>query len=516
MAPSSSTSRQELEYLIRAGYGLISIVSSEEERVERAIRAIGSARERKVVAWSITEGFTSLDGGSSYGDIKDPLRALDFVANFEDHVICVLRDYHPYLKDPSIVRRLRDLHRSSKESDYFQHLILLSPTLNVPVELEKELAIIDYDLPDRDVIEQIVWKVAQSVDDSVQLSVKTDSEQREAVIEAALGLTAEEAESVFAKSLVKTRDFDISTILAEKKGIIRKSGILEFYATDDRFNDVGGLDVLKGWLRKRKAAFYRDARDFGLPAPKGLLLVGVPGCGKSLTAKAIGAMWNMPLLRLDVGKVFGSLVGSSEENMRKAIATAEAVAPSILWLDELEKGFSGTGSSGSTDGGTTARVFGTFITWLQEKQSSVFVIATANSVASLPPELLRKGRFDEIFFVDLPSGSERSDIFDIHIRKKERDPEAFDLEALVSASQGFSGSEIEQGVVSALYDAYEDDKAELDTARLVRSLREIIPLSFTMKEGIDAMREWAGSRARMASSSTASDPEASPGRKLEI
>jgi SpoVK/Ycf46/Vps4 family AAA+-type ATPase len=505
-----------LEYLIRAGYGLIYIVSSEEERVERAIRAIGAARDRRVVAWSITEGFTSLDGGSSYGDIKDPLRALDFIANYEDHVICVLRDYHPYLKDPSIVRRLRDLHRGSKESDHFQHVILLSPTLNIPVELEKELAVIDYDLPDREVIEEIVWKVAQSVDDSVKLSVKTDSDHRESVVEAALGLTAEEAESVFAKSLVKTRDFDIDTILAEKKGIIRKSGILEFYATDDRFNDVGGLDVLKVWLGKRKAAFYRDARDFGLPAPKGLLLVGVPGCGKSLAAKAIGAMWHMPLLRLDVGKVFGSLVGSSEENMRKAIATAEAVAPSILWLDELEKGFSGTGSSGSTDGGTTARVFGTFITWLQEKQSSVFVIATANSVGSLPPELLRKGRFDEIFFVDLPTASERGDIFEIHIRKKKRDPSVFDIGALVAASQGFSGSEIEQAVVSALYDAYEDGKAELDTARLVRSLEEIIPLSFTMKEGIDAMREWAGSRARLASSTTSSDGEGSSGRKLEI
>jgi len=516
MAMPSSSSQQELEYLIRAGYGLISIVSSEEERVERALRSIGAARERKVVAWSITEGFTSLDGGASYGDIKDPLRALDFIANFEDHVICVLRDYHPYLKDPSIVRRLRDIHRGSKESDYFQHMVLLSPTLTVPVELEKELAVIDYDLPDREVIEQIVWKVAQSVDDSVDLTVKRDAELRESVVEAALGLTAEEAESVFAKSLVKTRDFDIDTILAEKRGIIRKSGILEFYATDDRFNDVGGLDVLKGWLKKRKAAFYRDARDFGLPAPKGLLLVGIPGCGKSLTAKAIGAMWHMPLLRLDVGKVFGSLVGSSEENMRKAIATAEAVAPSILWLDELEKGFSGTGASGSSDGGTTARVFGTFITWLQEKQSSVFVIATANSVESLPPELLRKGRFDEIFFVDLPSSAERGDIFEIHIRKKARDPADFDISALVAASQGFSGSEIEQAIVSALYDAYEEEKAELDTERLLRSLKEIIPLSFTMKERIDAMREWAGSRARLASTGNPQEGESTSGRKLEI
>ena len=517
MAHVEVSSRDELEYLIRARYGLIYLVSPEEERVEAAIRQIGQARERKALAWSITEGFVSLDGASSsYQDIKDPLRALDFIANFEDDVICVLRDYHPFLKDPSIVRRLRDLHRTFKESDYNQHVVLLSPVLNAPVELEKELAVIDFDLPSRDELERIVWKVAQSVPDSVELAVKTDPALRESVVEAALGLTAEEAESVFAKSLVKTRDFDIDTILAEKKGIIRKSGILEFYQTDEKFSDVGGLTVLKSWLNKRKAAFYRDARDFGLPAPKGILLIGVPGCGKSLTAKAIGAMWHMPLLRLDVGKVFGSLVGSSEENMRRAIRTAEAVAPSILWLDELEKGFSGTSSSGQTDGGTSARVFGTFITWLQEKQSSVFVIATANDVSALPPELLRKGRFDEIFFVDLPSPAERSEIFKIHVKKKNRDPSGFDTDALVAASQGFSGSEIEQAVVSALYDAYEDDKADLNTDRLVKSVEEIIPLSYTMKERIDGMREWSKSRARRASLEEEGEREPGGGRKLEI
>ncbi|MFT7583479.1 MAG: SpoVK/Ycf46/Vps4 family AAA+-type ATPase, partial [Myxococcota bacterium] len=325
-----------------------------------------------------------------------------------------------------------------------------------------------------------------------------------------------EAASVFAKSLVKTRDFDIDTILAEKKGIIRKSGILEFYQTDEKFNDVGGLEVLKSWLKKRKVAFSRDARDFGLPAPKGILLIGVPGCGKSLTAKAIGAMWHMPLLRLDVGKVFGSLVGSSEENMRKAIKTAEAVAPSILWLDELEKGFSGSSSSGQTDGGTTARVFGTFITWLQEKQSAVFVIATANDVSALPPELLRKGRFDEIFFVDLPSQKERGEIFKIHITKKKRDPALFDYEALIAASQQFAGSEIEQAVVSALYDCYEEDKAELTTERLVKSIEEIIPLAYTMKERIDHMRDWSKSRARRASLVDDGVKEEGGGRKLEI
>lgn len=510
-------SYQELQYLIRARYSLICVASPEEERVEDAVCAVGAERDRKVLAWSITQGFESLDGGTDYTDIRDPLRALDFLAHFEDDVVCILRDFNPYLKDPSVVRRLRDLHRQFKESDYKQHAVLLSPQMSIPQELEKETAVLDYELPNREEIEEIVWEVAGNVE-GVELGIKKDPELRESVVEAALGLTGEEARSVFAKSLVKTRDFDIDTILNEKKGIIRKSGILEFYKADQRFSDVGGLEVLKDWLSKRKSAFHQDARDFGLPTPKGILLLGVPGCGKSLTAKAVGARWHMPLLRLDVGSVFGSLVGSSEENMRRAIQTAEAVAPSILWLDELEKGFSGTGSSGQSDGGTTSRVFGTFVTWLQEKQSSVFVVATANDVSSLPPELLRKGRFDELFFVDLPNPNERRDIFRIHLEKKRRDPESFDMEALTAASQGFSGSEIEQAVISALYDAYEDDKAELTTQRLLDSLEEIVPLSYTMKERIDSMREWARSRARRASfqEDEVQKEAESTGPKLEI
>ena len=240
---------------------------------------------------------------------------------------------------------------------------------------------------------------------------------RERITEAALGLTINEAENVFSKSLVQKRRFDIDVILSEKEQIIRKSGILEFYHATEQFSDVGGLEEMKRWLKKREKAFTKEAREFGYRAPRDLL-IGVPGCGKSLTAKAVGSLWKLPLLRLDVGKIFAGLVGSSEENMRKAIKTAEAVAPSILWLDELEKGFFGAQSSSFSDAGTTARVFGSFVTWLQEKSSPVFVIATANNVTLLPPELMRKGRFDDIFFVDLPSREERIDIFRIHLQKR--------------------------------------------------------------------------------------------------
>jgi SpoVK/Ycf46/Vps4 family AAA+-type ATPase len=303
----------------------------------------------------------------------------------------------------------------------------------------------------------------------------------------------------------------VGLILEEKKRVIRKSGILEYHDAQQNLSDVGGLEHLKEWIRKRSVAFSEQARSFGLPPPKGVLLLGVQGCGKSLSAKAISQVWNLPLLRLDMGRIFSSLVGSSEENMRRAISTAESVAPAILWIDEIEKAFAGT-RGGDSDAGTSSRVFGTFLTWLQEKSAPVFVIATANNIATLPPELLRKGRLDEIFFVDLPTPEERKEIFRIHLRQRRRAPEAVDLDALAAASEGFSGSEIEQAVVAALYDAF-DHGRDLTTDDLLKATTASIPLSKTMKEEIDRLRRWAGDRARNASGEIAlrGDPGA-PGR----
>jgi SpoVK/Ycf46/Vps4 family AAA+-type ATPase len=497
MSQQAVDSRTELEHLVKARYPIIYVNSGEEERVEHGILAIQanlnarSSHPRKLLFWSITEGFT---GDEEFSDLRDPIKALDFAIRYEEGAIFVLRDFHPYLKDPVVVRRLRDCHRAFKESDRPKNVLVLSPTLRVPAEVEAEVAVVDFALPSRAELAGLINQFA----DAYQLD--HDADTRERFTEATLGLTYDEASYVLAKSLVRHRDFDIGTILSEKKAIIRKSGLLEFYESDEKFGEVGGLMVLKEWLGKRQGAFSQKARDFGLPVPKGILLIGIPGCGKSLTAKAVGALWQMPLLRLDVGKVFSGLVGSSEENIRKVISTAEAVAPAILWLDELEKGFSGVQSSGQSDAGTTARVFGSFITWLQEKSSAVFVIATANDVSMMPPELLRKGRFDEIFFVDMPSEDERKDIFRIHLNKKKRDPEAFslDLDELARSAKGFSGAEIEQAVVGALYDAYFEGD-DLTTARLLRSCDEVIPLSLTMKERIDDLRDWAASRARSAS-----------------
>jgi SpoVK/Ycf46/Vps4 family AAA+-type ATPase len=513
------TSAAEIEDLIRAKYPLLYIVSPEEKRVEKVIREIGLRRGRKFITWSITEGFIG-SADDNFTDSKDPLRALEEILKYENQAFFVLRDYHPFLKDPTIVRRLRDLARELKYKRHGgKHVMMLSPLLKIPVEIEKELAVIDFDMPDREQLQKCVKSLLKSLPPDRATQVREDETYADRVIEAALGLTLDEAENVFSKSIVRTGDFDIDTILSEKKNIIRKSGVLDFFQSDERFSDVGGLHVLKAWLTKRQKAFSAEAREFGLPLPKGILLIGVPGCGKSLCAKAVGAMWKMPLLRLDVGKVFGSLVGSSEENIRKAIRTAEAVAPSILWLDELEKGFSGVGSSGQTDGGTTARVFGTFVTWLQEKTDPVFVIATANDVSALPPEMMRKGRFDEIFFVDLPAPEERGSIFRIHIRKKKRDPAKFDIPRLVASTQGFSGSEIEQVVISAMYDAF-DEGVDIDTDMLVQAAQEIIPLSYTMKEKIDYLRDWAKTRARVASEreeeEVEADDDGDPIRQLEV
>ncbi len=289
----------------------------------------------------------------------------------------------------------------------------------------------------------------------------------------------------------------LEIVAAEKQQIIRKSGLLEFYASDEALSTVGGLDTLKEWLRKRVRAFGPEARAFGLPEPKGILLVGVQGCGKSLVAKSVANSWRLPLLRLDVGALFSSLVGSSEQNLRNAIKLAESIAPVVLWVDEIEKGFSGVGSSNVSDAGTAARVFGSFITWLQEKNAPVFVIATANDVRALPPELVRKGRFDEIFFVDLPSAVERQEIWRIHLLKRNRNPADFDLNQLAMASDRLSGAEIEQAVIAGLYDAF-DAGRPLQMDDLLNVLQETVPLSTMMSEEIDALRAWAERRARPA------------------
>jgi SpoVK/Ycf46/Vps4 family AAA+-type ATPase len=508
---------KDIEHLMRARYPLIYILSSEEKRVEKSIADVLHSREAqknyktKIYTWSVTEGVRV--GAEPQGDSKDPLKALRFIleAKKDERAVFILRDLHAFQKNPEVVRLLRDLARNLKET--LKTVFMISPLLQIPPELDKEVAVVEYPLPELSEIGTILDRVMSMVPGKTPPT----GLEREHIVEAALGLTADEAENVFAKSLVQTGTFDIDVILSEKERIVRKSGVLEFFRTQEKMENIGGLDLLKGWLRKRQSAFSEEARNFGLPRPKGILMIGIPGGGKSLTAKAVGAAWRLPLLRLDVGKVFAGIVGSSEENMRRAIQMAEAVAPSILWVDELEKGFSGTGSSNNSDGGTAARVFGSFVTWLQEKTSPVFVIATANNVDELPPEMMRKGRFDEIFFVDLPTLPERREIMAIHVKRRGRDPGQFNLDLLAEKSEGMTGAEIEQAVISALFDEYDKSGSSgvLKSEGVVHSLQETVPLSRTMKEKIATLRNWCKTRARPASSEYLASKEEG-GRALDI
>jgi SpoVK/Ycf46/Vps4 family AAA+-type ATPase len=427
--------------------------------------------------------------------------ALEQVIEQVEPAIFIFKDFHPFLtkNNFAIVRKLKEIALHLKNS--FKTIVLISPTMEIPTELEKEVTVLNYPLPSRDDLSGLLDKIVEDVVQFKQVKIDLDDAGRERLLSAALGLTLGEAENVFAKIIVKDERLsgdDVNEVFAEKQQIIRKSGLLEYYTTEDSFSNVGGLAVLKDWLDKRAAAFGNEAREFGLPAPKGILMLGVQGCGKSLCAKAVSNQWQLPLLRFDMGRMFGSLVGSSEENVRRAIAVAESVAPAILWVDEIDKAFAGSQGSGATDGGTTARVFGTFLTWLSEKTAPVFVVATANDISQLPPELLRKGRLDEIFFVDLPSLEERQEIFRIHIARHRRPVEKFDVLALAEASKDFSGAEIQEAINSALYDAFYD-KGDITTASILAALAQTVPLAKTMDEQINRLRSWAEGRARNAS-----------------
>lgn len=512
----------EIETLIRARYPILYIISSEEMRVQNVIVETARKRQKKVFEWSYSTGV--VPAGSSIQShknrsaaTKDPLMALDQVIEQVEPAIFIFKDFHPFLtkNNFAIVRKLKEIALHLKNS--FKTIVLISPMLEIPTELEKEITVLNYPLPARDDLSLLLDKIIEDVRQFKQVKIELDDAGRERLLQAALGLTLGEAENVFAKIIVKDERLsgdDVNEVFAEKQQIIRKSGLLEYYSTEESFANVGGLAALKDWMNKRAAAFTQEARAFGLPAPKGILMLGVQGCGKSLCAKAVSNQWQLPLLRFDMGRMFGSLVGSSEENVRRAISVAESVAPAILWVDEIDKAFAGSQGSGATDGGTTARVFGTFLTWLSEKKAPVFVVATANDISQLPPELLRKGRLDEIFFVDLPSAEERREIFVIHIARHKRPVEQFDVFQLAEASKDFSGAEIEEAINSALYDAFYEQR-DITTESILATLAQTVPLAKTMDEQINRLRSWAEGRARNASVPREAQ-KASTARRMEL
>jgi len=510
----------ELETLIRARYPILYLVTSEEMRVQEVIAEIARKRQKKVFEWSCSTGIvpagTSIQSQKNRNAAtKDPLAALDQVIEQVEPALFVFKDFHPFLTRNNfcVIRKLKEIALHLRNS--FKTILLISPVLEIPVELEKEITVLNFPLPTRDDLDILLDGIIAEIQQLKQVKVDLTDDGRERLLQAALGLTLGEAENVLAKIIVKDERLsgeDVNEVFAEKQQIIRKNGLLEYCTTTETFANIGGLAVLKEWLKKRAAAFTAEARAFGLPPPKGVLILGVQGCGKSLCAKAVSTQWQLPLLRFDMGRMFGSLVGSSEENIRRAVAVAESVAPAILWVDEIDKAFAGSQGSGLTDGGTTARVFGTFLTWLSEKTAPVFVVATANDISQLPPELLRKGRLDEIFFVDLPDREERVEIFRIHLSKRGRDAARFDVGALADAAEDYSGAEIEEAINSALYDAF-GTGADIQTGHVLNALGQTVPLAVTMDEQINHLRAWADGRARNASVPRPMKPRGSAGQR---
>jgi len=476
---------------LRAGYPALYALTHEEQRAADLLREAAGDLGLRFTTWTVTRGWDHAP------DERDPIAAVEaVVTRTPEGSMCVLKDYHPFMQDPQAVRTIRDVIPVCKATG--RHIVFLSPKLELPTELEKDVVVMELPLPDREGLGRILDYVAESA------SISVPSEARERILDAVSGLTAQEAESALALALVRHKGWGeeaIRTLHEEKAQVLRKTGVLEYYPARETLEDIGGLDLLKEWLRRRQRAFSSEAREFGIDPPRGVLLLGIQGTGKSLTAKATARTWGLPLLRLDIGRVFGSLVGQSEENLRTALRVAEAMAPAVLWIDEVEKGAAGVHASGILDSGVTARVVGTLLTWMQERDPGrpVFIAATANSVAALPPELMRKGRLDEIFFVDLPDEAERAEILAIHLRKRRRDPDRFDLLEVVRATEGFSGAEIEQVVVDGLYAAF-DAGRELETGDLLHAAEETVPLSRTKGEEIARLRDWARSHARPASS----------------
>ncbi|MEH1026713.1 MULTISPECIES: AAA family ATPase [Micromonospora] len=506
----ATTFREALSQLLKARFPILYVESYEEHRVIQEVTAVARDADlvrtpRSVWTWSATEGLVQPDGNPRKGT-TDPEDALTAALRIDEPSVLIFKDLHPAHGggerpgSPGVIRRLRDVAVAFKSGPVARALVLVSPVLRIPVELEKDITIVDFALPSDAEIRLVLDGMIAANCASGRIQMGLDDIGRERLAKAALGLTLQEAENAFARAMVNDGVLDLDDIAVvheEKRQTVRKSGLLEFVDVNVDLADVGGLENLKRWLAKRDNSWLAEAAEYGLPAPRGVLITGVPGCGKSLTAKAVAATWGLPLLRLDVGRVFSGLVGSSEQNLRNAIRTAEATSPCVLWVDEIEKGFPAGGASGG-DSGTSSRVFGTFLTWLQEKTKPVFVIATANNIESLPPEMLRKGRFDEIFFVDLPTSTERVAIWSVHIAKRLTRPAVAGgvtvddplLKELSVLSEGYAGAEIEQAVIAGLFDAF-SERRPLRKDDLVRGVANMVPLSVTQAERIAAIRAWA-------------------------
>lgn len=486
---------EEFGLLLRARYPILYIPTREEERVELVLTQLAKTQGgRAVYIWDYVDGYQGNPNDQGFGK-RNPLQALELLDKLPSVTagIFILRDFHRFLEDVAVCRKLRNLARTLKSQP--KNVVLLSPQLTIPTDLGDVVTVVDFPLPTAGEIRTEITRLLANLGQSL------DSQLLEDLARSAQGLSMERIHRVLAKAIATHHQLeatDIQLLLEEKRQTIRQTQILDFFPTQETMTDIGGLDNLKEWLLRRGNAFSHQARQYGLPHPRGLLLAGIQGTGKSLTAKAIAHHWHLPLLRLDVGRLFAGLVGESESRTRQMIQIAEALAPCVLWIDEIDKGFAGLDGKG--DSGTTNRVFSTFITWLAEKQSPVFVVATANNIEALPTEILRKGRFDEIFFVGLPNQTERQEIFTVHLsRLRPHHGSNFHLERLAYETPDFSGAEIEQTIVEAMHIAFSQNR-DFTTDDILEAASQMIPLARTAQGQIRILQDWAAAgKARLAS-----------------
>ena len=507
-----------LDQALKARLPLLYVETSEELRLQEAVTRVADAlrNPRETWVWTAAIGLHGPDG-APVANTTNPVRALDHALGLDEDAVFVFCDLHAFLGsdnrpgDPAVIRKIRETAADFRQAERSKTLLISSPVLAIPAELDKVTTLLEFPLPGRDELRALLDSMIHSNADG-GVKVEATEEDLEQLVQASLGLTMLEAENALARAMVddaRLSKDDVAVVLEEKRQAVRKAGLLDFVDPPSSLDGIGGLNNLKRWLSRRNGAWLSKAEAYGLPAPKGVLITGVPGTGKSLTAKATAASWGVPLLRLDIGRVFSGLVGSSEQNLRTAIATAEAAAPCVLWIDEIEKGFSGnTAGAGQLDSGTSSRVFGYFLSWMQEKRKPVFVVATANNIDALPPEFMRKGRFDEIFFVDLPTEAERRQIWGLQLARHATDanglgPLAKDpavIETLAAASIDFSGAEIEQAVVAAMYDSFAAGRA-VGPDDLAQAVATTVPLAVTQHERIAGLRSWASVRAVLATGS---------------
>ncbi|MEX0703809.1 MAG: AAA family ATPase [Planctomycetales bacterium] len=485
-----------LDLLIRSGNPLISIETTDEERAVERVREVAARLRQPLCEWSLTDGLQRREADGRFEKILPgarPVPALAHIAENLNDTLYLFKDLGPHCKDAQVHRMVRDL---LPECSRRKSALVLVDALPLPDEIRRFTVAWELPCPSPDELEEIVKRTFQRLHrQHGGLDAKLTRTEMEQLVQALRGLGASEAERVVASAILHdnllTVD-DLPHIVEAKRTLLRSAGCLESIAVDFAPEDIGGLDNLKRWLARRRGGFSRKAREFGLEPPRGVLMLGVPGSGKSLCAKVVAADWKMPLLRLDPGVLYQKFIGESESQLRQALRQAEAMAPAVLWIDEIEKAFA-SASAASADGGLSKRMFGTLLSWMQDHRHPIFIIATANDIAALPPELMRKGRFDEVFFVDLPVAAARREIFAIHLRRRKRDPARFDLARLAETAEGFTGSEIEQAIVSALFSAFAED-AELANGHVEAALRETRPLHVLMAERIAELRAWAADR----------------------